>query len=321
MPRFARTQEIEHEIGPSGRFSLRITSADVELRAVDGPVARVRATYDLRADSEAEADDLFDRLGLRVQAHGHSLELDEPRQVATAGLAAIARLFGGASSDLHIAAEVPRGAEIRYNGVNAELTASGFRGAQHYRTVSGDAVLTEVGGTIRVQSVSGDVSLRGAEPIELEAGSVSGDVAVMAPRLDLFRANTVSGDVELEGQLAGSRDHRVETVSGDLTIGLVGDVALEVRGLSTDVDISLNHRSEGSRDRRRYVIGEGGPSLSFRSMSGDVSVHPARRVVAPAPTRQAPAVDADAQLEILRAVERGEIDVDEAARRLAGEER
>jgi hypothetical protein len=321
MPSFSRTQEIEHEIGPSGRFSLQITSAEVELRAVDGPLARVLATYELRAGSEAEADDLFDRLRLRVQTQGRGIELDEPRQLVTGGLGAIARLFGGVSYELHIAAELPRGAEIRYNGVNAQLTASGFRGAQHYRTVSGDAVLTEVGGAIRLQSVSGDVSLRGAEPIELEAASVSGELAVMAPRVDLLRANTVSGDVELEGPLAGSRDHRVETVSGDLTIGLVGDLALEVRGLSTDVDISLNHRAEGSRDRRRYVIGGGGPSLSFRSMSGDVSVHPARRVVARTSAPEAPSVDADAQLEILRAVERGEIDVDEAARRLAGERR
>ena len=117
-----------------------------------------------------------------------------------------------------------------------------------------------------------------------------------------------------------------------MALGVVGGMTLEVRGLSTDVTVSVPHRSEGSRDRRRYVIGDGSSSLLFSSMSGDVTVHPARRVAAvspalpapptpprpPAPPRPLPHVSDQEQLEVLRALERGEIDVDEAARRLAG---
>jgi hypothetical protein len=46
---------------------------------------------------------------------------------------------------------------------------------------------------------------------------------------------TVSGDVELEGELDPAAEHRVETVSGDLSLGAVAGLTLEVRGLSTDV--------------------------------------------------------------------------------------
>jgi hypothetical protein len=42
MPAFVRTQEIAHEVGTAGQFSLRVTSPDVEIRAVEGTVARVR---------------------------------------------------------------------------------------------------------------------------------------------------------------------------------------------------------------------------------------------------------------------------------------
>jgi hypothetical protein len=45
MTTFVRTQEVEHEIGAAGSFALRVTDADVQLRAVDGPTARVRATF------------------------------------------------------------------------------------------------------------------------------------------------------------------------------------------------------------------------------------------------------------------------------------
>ena len=326
MPHYSRTQEIEHEIGPNGHFALRVGSGDVELRAVEGSTVRVRSSYDVRAGSDGEADALLERVQMRAQRYSGRIELDEPARGASSGLGALARLLGGDSYELHVAAEIPRHAEIRVDGVSADITVNGFRGRQAYRTVSGDAVLSELGGEVRLQSVSGDASLRAVESIDVDAGSVSGDLAVMAPRFELLRANTVSGDIEIEGELSPDRDHRVETVSGDLTVGLVGELTLEVRGLSTDVSIGVNHRSEGSRDRRRYVIGAGRPRLDFRSMSGDVSVRPARRIVpaaqppaaAMAAQPAAPTVDADAQLEILRLVERGEIDIDEAARRLAG---
>jgi hypothetical protein len=192
-------------------------------------------------------------------------------------------------------------------------------------------VLTDVGGELSAQAVSGDLSIRAEREIGLEVSTVSGDASVVAPRFARVRANTVSGDLELEGELSAGVEHRIDTVSGDVAIGLVGDLTLEVRGLSTDVDCTLPHRSEGSRDRRRYVIGDGRPTLTFSSMSGDISISaprrgPARPVapVPPAPPRppQPPdpaTVPADEQMAILRALERGEIDVDEAARRLAPE--
>ncbi|HJT64005.1 MAG TPA: hypothetical protein VJ839_04470, partial [Candidatus Limnocylindria bacterium] len=96
---------------------------------------------------------------------------------------------------------------------------------------------------------------------------------------------------------------------------------------------SLPHRVEGSADRRRLIVGDGAASLAFSSMSGDLSithsrqatVASARAVVsdsASAAQPTAPSPDAGAarsQTEVLAALERGEIDVDEAMRRLGGE--
>jgi hypothetical protein len=336
MATLVRVQEIEHEIGESGRFSLRVTSADVELRAVDGPWARVRATYDLSAGSDAEADDLFERAQLRATSGPGELDLEEPSS-GLGGIGALARILTGIGRevvDRRIEAEVPRGAEVRFNGVSAELTAIGFRGEQRYRTVSGDLVVTETGGDVRLRSVSGDASVRADDPLALEATTVSGDLSIVAPTLGRVRINTVSGDAEVEGELGHDAQHRVDTVSGDLSLGISGGLILEVRGLSSEVKVRLPHRSEGSRDRRRYVIGDGRAELLFSSMSGDVEVHAADRldrwgrVAAGAPTSQAPAAVTPSapteragpvdELEILRAVERGEMSVEEAARLLEG---
>jgi hypothetical protein len=328
MATFVRVQEVEHEIGADGRFSLRVTSPEVELRGVDATTARVRIEFELRGANDAEADEAFETIQYRVNRGGGILEVEEPRR-AEVGLGAIGRLLGvsGVRVDARVVAELPRRARVSYAGVSADVTGVGLRGTQEYKTVSGDLSLSDLGGPIRVSGVSGDVSLRAEEPIRLQANTVSGDLSVFAPRIEECRVVTVSGDAELEGDLAAAH-HRVETVSGDLSLGLVGGLTLEVRALTTDVSIGVPHRSEGSRDRRRYVIGDGAATLQFSSMSGDVVVHAPRRIAVPplpagprAPERPAPApppLGPDEQMAVLRALERGEIDVDEASRRLAG---
>jgi hypothetical protein len=331
MATYVRTQEISHQIGAGGRFALRVTSPDAQLRAGGGDTASVRVEFELRADSEEEADEYFERLRFRVRHADGVLEVSEPRR-DDSGIGSIARLLGIGSARLEvsISAEVPATAEVAFEGVSSDVTAAGFRGSQHYRTVSGDMVLDRVAGEVRVRDVSGDVSIRAEEPVRLEVNTVSGDVSAIAPRFDDLRLVTVSGDVELEGDFAPAGSHRVETVSGDLSLGIVDGLTLEVRGLASDTRVSLPHRSEGSRDRRRYIVGDGGGSLLFSSMSGDASVRPGRRLglVPPAPAAppsvpKAPPtpplpspVDPDEQLAILRALEAGEIGVDEAAARL-----
>ena len=330
MATYVRTQEISHDIGPRGQFVLRVTSPDVELRAGEGTTATVSVKIELRAGSEEEADELFEHMRFRVRSDDGSLEVTEPRR-DDSGIGSIVRLLGIGSArvdDASVDAVLPVGTEIAFEGVSTDLTASGFGGSQQYRTVSGDMVLDRVSGHVRVRDVSGDVSIRAEEPLRLEMNTVSGDISAVAPRFDELRLVTVSGDVEIEGDFAASGQHRIETVSGDLSLGVVDGLTLEVRGLSSDTRVSVPHRSEGSRDRRRYVIGGGEGSLQFSSMSGDASVHPGRRLSAAipptppvppaAPTPPMPPVGVDEELAILRALEAGEIGVDEAAARLAG---
>ena len=183
-----------------------------------------------------------------------------------------------------------------------------------------------------MKSVSSDISLRAAAPVSaLEINTVSGDVSAVAPRVGQLRAVTVSGDVELEAELADGRGHRVETVSGDVSLGVVGGLTLEVRGLSTDVDVRLPHRRRGRATGAATSSARAGPtSCSARCRVTSRCAHARRRGVPTPPAPPAPptpptvrrlaAVSDDEQLAVLQALERGEIDVEEATRRLAGAE-
>jgi len=320
MATYVRTQSIEHPVGERGRVSIKVTEGDVQIQGVAGSDARIRATFEIRASSDDEADRIFEAIKLEVASGAGVLSVEEPSGGPSIGKV-ISRLFGGLGyDDLAVEAYLPAGVELHLAVVSSDVEASGLRGDQRYATVSGDMLLNDTGGTVHLNAVSGDATIRASEPISVFAEAVSGDLVVVTPQLLALRASSVSGDVELEAELAPGGDFRVETVSGDFSVGLLGPAVFDVRGLSTDVNSELDHRLEGRSDRRRLVIGQGGPTVVFSSMSGDIDVRRPRhldpRPTAPRPAPTAPG--ADAQMEILQQLERGEISVDEATRRLAG---
>ncbi|MDQ2853698.1 MAG: DUF4097 family beta strand repeat-containing protein [Chloroflexota bacterium] len=320
MGTYVRTQSIDHDIGDHGRVSLKVTSGDVRLGGIPGGEAHVRATFEISASSDADADRIFEAIQLRVHRSPGELSIEEEMGTPSIG-AVISQLFGARDHyELTMQAEVPSASRLELTAVSSDLDVNGLSGEQSYRTVSGDLSLDEVGGSVRVETVSGDATIRANQPLAADAQAVSGDLHITAATLRSLRANTVSGDVELEAELAEGGDFRVETVSGDLGVGLVGNATFEIHGLSTDVSSELDHRLEGQVDRRRLIIGNGGPRLVFNSMSGDVSVRRPRRLTARpagAPGAASTGAEQRSELDILRALERGEIDVDEATRRLA----
>jgi hypothetical protein len=327
MATFVRTQTIDHPIGPTGRLTMKVTSGDVAVRGVPGGDAHVRANYEIRAASEEEADRAFAEAQLRVERGEGHLTVEETDDRSSLGMLVGKVLSGRAHVDVDFSVELPEQAELRLEGVSADVNVEQLRGEQRYNTVSGDLSLTHIGGSVRVESVSGDVTVRADHPISIRADGVSGDMSLVAPLIRALRANSVSGDIDVEGQLAADVEHRVDTISGDVSVGLLGGANFEVRGISSDVVSDLAHRIEGRQDRRRVVVGEGGPDFIFNSMSGDLSIRRPRRLdrLAPQPPEPprppappAQPMTAEQQLEILRALERGEIDIEAATRRLSG---
>ena len=322
MGRYVRTQNIDHTIGERGRLSLNVTSADVRLRGTSGGEAHLRATFEIIASSDADADRIFEAIQLNVNRTDGSLSVEETDGGSRSVGSMIGRLFGaGGDYELSVEADVPTAAELQLTAVSSDVTATDLHGEQSYHTVSGDLSVINSGGSVRLETVSGDATVRADEPIAVRAQTVSGDLNIIAATLLSLRANTVSGDIQLEAELAADGEFRAETVSGDLSVGLVGSATFEIHGLSTDVSSELDHRLEGQIDRRRLIIGSGNPRLVFNSMSGDVDIRHPRRInarPAPRPAAEPTPAQQESQLEVLRALERGEIDVDEATRRLGG---
>src|SRR5262249_13661096 len=126
----------------------------------------------------------------------------------------------------------------------------------------------------------------------------------------------------------------------DLTLPASGG-SISLRGISGDALVEPPFRAVAKRTWRIGPGTEGGPSVAVKTVSGDLRARgtlatDANRLVEsavvpvptppeppPAPAPPVPPADtggapADPRLAVLQAVERGEIDIDEAMRRLDG---
>ena len=301
---------IRHDIGQHGVLELRAVSGSIRLSGDDGDDAVVT----VRGDTNALRDLAVER---------------EPGRLFVQPQRADAGWFKRSNVSFDFEIVMPRTARLDIKAVSADVVASGLSGEQTYKTVSGDVHLAGGGGRVSVQSVSGDVH-------------------VDAQLVEFLRAKTVSGDVRLAGRLSDGPRHTVETVSGDLILNSVGGVTVE-RSRALDIGrgarqpiivgdgrAQLTFRSMSGEER---VSGPTGfeaprpprpatppqPPAAPRPASpwpiGDfdeptVNAMPANPWDPPAmPTKPTPQTPAT-RLDILKALERGEIDIEEAARRL-----
>ena len=301
---------VEHAIGAAGLFSLRLRDGDLRIRAVDGETIRI---------SETHGHDLSEMFVIELGEGSASLR-------STHGTTVLGIRRHGHAPDL--AVDLPRGATIVVESTSAGVRADGLLGDQRYRTVSGDLTLSAVSGRIAIEAVSGDVKVSAIGETDVALRTVSGDVELRAGTLRSLRSTTTSGDLKVAGRLLGPGPFSVETVSGDALIAPAGEVRIEMTTMSGDLRSDVDGRAAGGRGQRSLSIGTGGPLLTFRSMSGDLRVVRPTRIdmpdvpaptalpALPAPAAPAVMVDDDPRLPILRALERGEIDVAEAGRRL-----
>jgi Putative adhesin len=325
----ASTTTLEQRIGPRGRFTLRLASGDVAIRGVEGDTVRVRALDD------RPLSDLFD-----VEVGDDAFEL---RQVE--GLR-IGRQMFSHSSGAELAIEVPHGATVVVETQSADVVASDLSGDKRFRSASGEVTLSRLAGGLDVETVSGEVEIEGAAPLDLTAKSVSGDVHVRVPAIRRLDLGTTSGDIRLDATLTGNGPFAIRSISGDVTIVGRAGFRVEAESITGDLSSDLPSKRESLPGRKVLLIGRSGPTLTFRSVSGDFHVVEPRDAATPlesAPAESTPVQSATVgsaqgassgsapfegvdeaatpeaeakRLEVLRALERGDISVAQATDQL-----
>lgn len=260
MPQFPVTGPVRLDVSTIAG-ELRVTAVDTE-----EVVVRVDPTNPHDDYSRRVAEDT------RVEVQGDQVVVEVPKQLG---------LIHHAPA-LDISVTVPTDSRLNLRSASAEVactggyaeatvsTASGdvslgrVTGRATVKTASGDVTIESVGGELSVSTASGDIDVREAAAAtlttasgDIQAGRCTGDV----------RARTASGDVTLREVAAVSVG--VQTVSGDVSLGLLPGVAawLDVSSLTGDVVSSLG--VDGNRPEGEAATA----TVRGNSVSGDVRVY------------------------------------------------
>ncbi len=197
--------------------------------------------------------------------------------------------------DAKLKIQVPRHCALEVSLVSADLRVTGIEGDANLQTVSGD-INGEVGGSLQVSTVSGDVqlaarnakstrikSISGATTFsggsgEVSVESVSGDANLKLGALKHSHFESVSGDLHIAATLEAGGQLDASSVSGDVHLSFTAppDADIDLQTLSGDISSCFGpkpiEQHYGPGRRLNFRSGQGGGHVHADTKSGDLSV-------------------------------------------------
>jgi DUF4097 and DUF4098 domain-containing protein YvlB len=185
---------------------------------------------------------------------------------------------------------MPKGMELRVNGVYTDVTVEGSEAEVRAQTVRGDISLTGGRGYVSLHSVQGGVKVRGArgrievasvnEAVdvadvegEIQAETVNGDVMLDNVRSSMVEASTVNGDICYRGSIAKDGHYRFATHNGDIGLGLADDASatVSVSTFQGEFESAFKTRLTDSGGKRfSFTLGSGSAEVSLESFQGTI---------------------------------------------------
>lgn len=240
-------------------------SGSVEVEGRDGA--------EIRVDAEDDEDLLFrfSRSGNRIE-----LEVQDPKDRNRAE---------------ELTLSVPRWMNVEVTGRKLDVGVRGLSGAVTIRNLKGAIVLSELSGRVDASSLEGSIdgrSLSGVARLktgddditildstaDLELETVSGDLELRGSGARNVQVRTTDGDVDLTGRLLPTGNYEFHSHGGDLTLTLEPPVNADVTVLvyQGEFESDFPIRAQGFRSGEdiRFAIGEGGARVLLDAFDGEV---------------------------------------------------
>lgn len=192
--------------------------------------------------------------------------------------------------DLQI--DVPRGTNVRLQGVETEIRVEDVTGSVEAQTVDEGITVRGAARSVRAQSVDDDVLVAGARGRvdlytvdgdvrvtdvegELSAESIDGDLVLRSVRSGRVEGSTMDGDVLFDGPILDDGEYSLSTHDGDLWLSVAEGTSatfdVNVHSGSVDASFPLSGvERESGGHAYRFVTGDGSAVVELRSFDGVV---------------------------------------------------
>lgn len=194
---------------------------------------------------------------------------------------------GGDGRDLQLT--VPRQMNLELSGPFADISVEDTRGHVTVETVSGD-VRVRGGAKVGVRAVEGDVTLEGVrESVQVSSvdgdvrltdvtGDVSvdaidGDVILRNVRSESVRISTVDGDVRFDGEIRDGGRYRLVTHDGTVAVSVPSDANVTVAVSTYAGDFTASFPvtlRTGPGKRFDFALGTGSARLELEAFDGEI---------------------------------------------------
>lgn len=283
---------VEKKFTVAGPGTLRVETHGGGIRVSPGAEGAVRvvARQKIKADTDAEADELLKKLELTFDQSGNDVRAVAKYERRPNGFS-----FGSwPPVQVEFEIEVPASFATQLNTSGGAIAVGNLSGKAELRTSGGAIKLGRMGGPVDARTSGGAISLDEAKgPVELKTSGGNISVGRVAGAADLA---TSGGSIKIESAASSLRAH---TSGGSIRAHLAGplkdDSSLTTSGGSVNVTVDkaaafqLDASTSGggvdaagisltlekmSRDRNRLAgaVNGGGPTLKLRSSGGGISL-------------------------------------------------
>ena len=283
-----RTVEKTFTVQPGGTLKVETSGGNVSVEPGSGDTVKVIAKEKIRADSEAEADQILKDLELTIEQQGNDVTAIAKYHRG------VTSWFGNTAVQVSFIVTVPSRYNTDLKTSGGDVTVGNLAGRMQVRTSGGDVRLGNIDGSIDGGTSGGDIGLgscTGDTKLHTSGGNVRAEKIVGKAEVDtsggdiviklvenVLSAHTSGGDVEagIGGVLKG--DCSLGTSGGDVKVMVDKSAAFRLDastsggGVRADgLTITLDDGGSGKSHLSGKVNG-GGPVLKLRTSGGSIRV-------------------------------------------------
>ena len=297
---FARTVRI----GRNGTFTLTNVAGTVTVSGSGGDEVRIEATRRAWATTDADAKAALAQVEIDVTEREGTVDVRTVRprpRTSESEVDFTISLPAGTNVSLRVATgDVTVSAingELRAESVSGAIRASQVKQLRFLRTLGGDIQVDDAESTdVTVSTLGGAVAIRQLKARVADVRTVSGDLMLAGSDSERVTAQSLTGRVELAGRLARTGRYNLQSQSGDVRL-MPNDDGFELEAATVngtvrcDFPLTLEERRApassierterlaprggrlgGSARVLRGLSGDGGPLVTLRSFSGDITI-------------------------------------------------
>ncbi len=285
-----RVVEKTFSVQPGGTFKAETQGGDIRVEPGTGDIVKVVAKQKIRANTDADADDLLKDLTLTIEQQGNDVVAIAKYPDKPFGF----HIGSWPPVQVDFIVTVPSRFNTDLHTSGGDITVGNLAGTMFARTSGGDVKVGQIDGTVDVNTSGGDVQLTscsGATKLRTSGGDVtaeriagpadlgtSGGDIVARHVENTLQAHTSGGDIEagIFGALQG--DCSLGTSGGDVTVTIDKSVTCQLDAATSGgavqaagLTITLENGGVG-KSRLAGKVNGGGPLLKLRTSGGEIDV-------------------------------------------------